>query len=80
MWLRCETGRSQGIVYLGGLHPRKLSLAHRLRSCTTVDRILFDSEIETVALQAGVIARWNLVSFETAVEDHGDAHQNAKGR
>jgi uncharacterized protein YbjT (DUF2867 family) len=51
------------IVYLGGLHPQGELSAH-LRSRAEVGRILMDSGVPTVALQAGVVIGSGSASFE----------------
>ncbi|SDC76247.1 SDR family oxidoreductase [Rhodococcus tukisamuensis] len=52
------------IVYLGGLHPAGVELSAHLRSRTQVGRILIDSGIPTMALQAGVVIGSGSASFE----------------
>jgi len=51
------------IVYLGGLHPDG-ELSPHLRSRAEVGRILMDSGVPTVALQAGVVIGSGSTSFE----------------
>jgi uncharacterized protein YbjT (DUF2867 family) len=51
------------IVYLGGLHPSG-ELSPHLRSRELVGRILIDSGVPTVALQAGVVIGSGSASFE----------------
>ena len=51
------------IVYLGGLHPDGVLSPH-LRSRAEVGRILMDSGVPTVALQAGVVIGSGSTSFE----------------
>ncbi|MEO6944621.1 MAG: SDR family oxidoreductase [Lacisediminihabitans sp.] len=51
------------IIYLGGLHPVGTLSAH-LRSRAEVGRILVDSRVPTVALQAGVVIGSGSASFE----------------
>ena len=51
------------IVYLGGLHPEG-NLSPHLRSRTEVGRILLDSGVPTIALQAGVVIGSGSASFE----------------
>ena len=43
------------IVYLGGLHPEEARLSRHLRSRTEVGRILCESGVPTMVLQAGVV-------------------------
>jgi uncharacterized protein YbjT (DUF2867 family) len=50
-------------VYLGGLHPEG-ELSPHLRSRTEVGRILLESGVPTVALQAGVVIGSGSASFE----------------
>ncbi len=54
------------VVYLGGLHPDVPieSLSRHLRSRAEVGRILLDSGVPTVALQAGVVIGSGSASFE----------------
>ena len=52
------------IVYLGGLHPATGRLSRHLRSRTEVGRILLDSGVPTIVLQAGVIIGSGSTSFE----------------
>jgi len=52
------------IVYLGGLHPASDELSQHLRSRTEVGRILLDSGVPTIVLQAGVIIGSGSTSFE----------------
>ena len=52
------------IVYLGGLHPATGELSEHLRSRAEVGRILLDSGVPTVALQAGVVIGSGSTSFE----------------
>ena len=56
---RADVGR---IVYLGGLHPDSDRLSPHLRSREQVGRILLDSGVPTLILQAGVVigsgSRW----------------------
>jgi len=52
------------IVYLGGLHPATGELSQHLRSRTQVGRILLDSGVPTIVLQAGVIIGSGSTSFE----------------
>lgn len=52
------------IVYLGGLHPATGRLSQHLRSRTEVGRILLDSGVPTIVLQAGVIIGSGSTSFE----------------
>ncbi|MFT2817814.1 SDR family oxidoreductase [Leifsonia sp. A12D58] len=58
-----EAGVSR-IVYLGGLHPDAPKLSPHLRSRAEVGRILLDSGVPTVALQAGVVIGSGSTSFE----------------
>jgi len=51
------------IVYLGGLHPEG-TLSPHLRSRAEVGRILIDSGVPTVALQAGTVIGSGSASFE----------------
>lgn len=52
------------IVYLGGLHPRGISLSPHLRSRLEVGRTLLNSGVPTAALQAGVVIGSGSTSFE----------------
>ncbi|BAH50527.1 SDR family oxidoreductase [Rhodococcus opacus] len=52
------------IVYLGGLHPDSADLSPHLRSRTQVGRILVDSGVPTMVLQAGVVIGSGSASFE----------------
>lgn len=52
------------IVYLGGLHPAEGELSPHLRSREMVGRILLESGVPTVALQAGVVIGSGSTSFE----------------
>jgi uncharacterized protein YbjT (DUF2867 family) len=52
------------IVYLGGLHPEGTELSPHLRSRQEVGRILLESRVPTVALQAGVVIGSGSASFE----------------
>ncbi|MCU1408227.1 MAG: NAD-dependent dehydratase [Microbacteriaceae bacterium] len=52
------------IVYLGGLHPAEGELSPHLRSRQAVGRILLESGVPTVALQAGVVIGSGSTSFE----------------
>ncbi|MGO4689372.1 SDR family oxidoreductase [Glaciibacter sp. 2TAF33] len=52
------------IVYLGGLHPAEGKLSPHLRSRQAVGRILLESGVPTVALQAGVVIGSGSTSFE----------------
>jgi uncharacterized protein YbjT (DUF2867 family) len=52
------------IVYLGGLHPGEGELSPHLRSRQAVGRILLESGVPTVALQAGVVIGSGSTSFE----------------
>ncbi|NQX11465.1 SDR family oxidoreductase [Microbacteriaceae bacterium VKM Ac-2855] len=52
------------IVYLGGLHPDVEKLSKHLRSRAEVGRILMDSGVPTIALQAGVVIGSGSTSFE----------------
>lgn len=52
------------IVYLGGLHPDGVKLSKHLRSRAEVGRILMDSGVPTIALQAGVVIGSGSTSFE----------------
>ncbi|PPG10339.1 MULTISPECIES: SDR family oxidoreductase [unclassified Rathayibacter] len=52
------------IVYLGGLHPEGQELSKHLRSRAEVGRILMESGVPTIALQAGVIIGSGSTSFE----------------
>lgn len=58
---RAGVGR---IVYLGGLHPDDAELSTHLRSRAQVGRILMDSGVPTIALQAGVVIGCGSASFE----------------
>ncbi|MEE2031720.1 SDR family oxidoreductase [Rhodococcus chondri] len=52
------------IVYLGGLHPETGELSPHLRSRAQVGRILLDSGIPSLVLQAGVVIGSGSASFE----------------
>ncbi|HYJ50322.1 MAG TPA: SDR family oxidoreductase [Microbacterium sp.] len=52
------------IVYLGGLHPDDAQLSPHLRSRVEVGRILLDSGVPTLVLQAGVVIGSGSASFE----------------
>ncbi|MET0974092.1 MAG: SDR family oxidoreductase [Leifsonia sp.] len=52
------------IVYLGGLHPDGVALSRHLRSRMEVGRILLDSGVPTIVLQAGVVIGSGSTSFE----------------
>jgi uncharacterized protein YbjT (DUF2867 family) len=52
------------IVYLGALHPDSERLSQHLRSRIQVGRILLDSTVSTVVLQAGVAIGSGSASFE----------------
>ncbi|WP_438354052.1 SDR family oxidoreductase [Microbacterium sp. CJ88] len=52
------------IVYLGGLHPEDATLSPHLRSRVEVGRILLDSGVPTLVLQAGVVIGSGSASFE----------------
>ncbi|MFI8566854.1 SDR family NAD(P)-dependent oxidoreductase [Rhodococcus sp. NPDC078407] len=57
----CGVGR---IVYLGGLHPPTGELSPHLKSRAEVGRILIESGVPTVVLQAGVVIGSGSASFE----------------
>ncbi|WP_107987449.1 SDR family oxidoreductase [Rhodococcus sp. OK519] len=52
------------IVYLGGLHPEDTDLSPHMRSRAQVGRILMDSGVPTMVLQAGVVIGSGSASFE----------------
>ncbi|QBJ96260.1 SDR family oxidoreductase [Rhodococcus sp. ABRD24] len=52
------------IVYLGGLHPEGTELSPHMRSRAQVGRILMDSGVPTLVLQAGVVIGSGSASFE----------------
>ena len=52
------------IVYLGGLHPKSAELSTHLRSRAQVGRILLESGVPTLVLQAGVVIGSGSASFE----------------
>ena len=52
------------IVYLGGLHPETGDLSPHLKSRAEVGRILVESGVFTVVLQAGVVIGSGSASFE----------------
>lgn len=58
-----EVGVSR-IVYLGGLHPESGELSEHLESRAEVGRILIDSDVPTLVLQAGVVIGAGSASFE----------------
>ncbi len=58
-----DTGVSR-IVYLGGLHPESGDLSPHLYSRAQVGRILTDSGVPTLVLQAGVVIGSGSASFE----------------
>ncbi|OZD53825.1 nucleoside-diphosphate sugar epimerase [Rhodococcus sp. 06-1477-1B] len=57
----CGVGR---IVYLGGLHPPTGELSPHLKSRAEVGRILIESGVPTIVLQAGVVIGSGSASFE----------------
>lgn len=62
-----EAARAAGvkrIVYLGGLHPSGTDLSPHLRSRAEVGRVLMESGVPTVVLQAGVVIGSGSASFE----------------
>ncbi len=62
-----EAARRTGVrrlVYLSGLHPEGTPLSRHLASRTEVGKILIDSGIETVVLQAGIVIGSGSASFE----------------
>lgn len=58
-----ETGVGR-IVYLGGLHPENTELSPHMRSRAQVGRILMESGVPTLVLQAGVVIGSGSASFE----------------
>jgi len=52
------------IVYLGGLHPKSAELSTHLKSRAQVGRILLESGVPTLVLQAGVVIGSGSASFE----------------
>lgn len=58
-----EVGVSR-IVYLGGLHPVSGELSEHLESRAEVGRILIESDVPTLVLQAGVVIGAGSASFE----------------
>ncbi|MFF1573066.1 SDR family oxidoreductase [Leifsonia sp. NPDC058292] len=52
------------IVYLGALHPDGVTLSRHLRSRVAVARVLLDSGVPTIVLQAGVVIGSGSASFE----------------
>lgn len=58
-----DTGVSR-IVYLGGLHPESGELSPHLKSRAEVGRILCESDVPTLVLQAGVVIGAGSASFE----------------
>jgi uncharacterized protein YbjT (DUF2867 family) len=52
------------MVYLGGLHPESADLSPHLRSRTEVGKILTESGVPTMVLQAGVVIGSGSASFE----------------
>jgi uncharacterized protein YbjT (DUF2867 family) len=58
-----KTAGVRRIVYLSGLHPEG-HLSRHLQSRNTVAKILIDSGIETVVLQAGIVIGSGSASFE----------------
>jgi uncharacterized protein YbjT (DUF2867 family) len=52
------------IVYLGGLHPETGALSPHLRSRAAVGRVLSESAVPTLVLQAGVVIGSGSASFE----------------
>ncbi len=52
------------IVYLGGLHPEDTDLSPHMRSRAQVGRILMESGVPTMVLQAGVVIGSGSASFE----------------
>jgi uncharacterized protein YbjT (DUF2867 family) len=62
-----EAARRAGVrrlVYLSGLHPEGTQLSRHLASRTEVGKILVESGIETVVLQAGIVIGSGSASFE----------------
>ncbi|MBM6589203.1 SDR family oxidoreductase [Brevibacterium sp. RIT 803] len=59
-----EAAGVRRIVYLGGLHPDKADLSMHMRSRAQVGRILIDSQVPTIAFQAGIIIGSGSASFE----------------
>ncbi|NGP09175.1 SDR family oxidoreductase [Rhodococcus sp. 14C212] len=59
-----RTAGVQRIVYLGGLHPDTADLSTHLRSREQVGRILVESGVPTLVLQAGVVIGSGSASFE----------------
>lgn len=62
-----EAAQRQGvrrIVFLGGLHPEDAALSPHMRSRAAVARILLESQVETIAYQAGIIIGSGSASFE----------------
>lgn len=52
------------IIFLGGLHPEDSELSPHMRSRAAVARILLDSQVDTIAYQAGIIIGSGSASFE----------------
>lgn len=62
-----SAARANGVgrfVYLGGLHPEDVDLSPHMRSRAQVGRILMDSGVPTIILQAGVVIGSGSASFE----------------
>jgi uncharacterized protein YbjT (DUF2867 family) len=58
------TAAVRRIVYLGGLHPSDAPLSPHLRSRVEVGRILLDSGVPALVLQAGIVIGSGSASFE----------------
>ena len=52
------------IVYLGGLHPAGAELSTHMRSREAVGKVFFDSPVDAVVFQAGVVIGSGSASFE----------------
>nr|WP_296780853.1 NAD(P)H-binding protein [Rhodococcus sp. (in: high G+C Gram-positive bacteria)] len=59
-----EEAEVSRIVYLGGLHPETGELSEHLESRAEVGRILIESTVPTLVLQAGVVIGSGSASFE----------------
>lgn len=59
-----EEAEVRRIVYLGGLHPEEGELSEHLESRAEVGRILIESAVPTLVLQAGVVIGSGSASFE----------------
>lgn len=59
-----ETAGVRRFVYLGGLHPEGIELSPHMASRTAVGRVLLDSTVDAIVLQAGIVIGSGSASFE----------------